>query len=106
MQMNIFVIGDSALTSFLTLLSQWDKQEIEERLHQRVEFSKRAIGKLLSAYDRLLQRNQKMRTVIKDRLADGADADIKEGTNDGHWAICCLTHWSLGVLAVPSNFLI
>ncbi len=35
------------VTSFLTLLSQWDSQEIEEKLNQRVEFSKRAIGKLL-----------------------------------------------------------
>ncbi len=36
-----------AVTSFLISLSQWDKQEIEEKLNQRVEFSKRAIGKLL-----------------------------------------------------------
>ncbi|KAL8597186.1 hypothetical protein ACOMHN_022233 [Nucella lapillus] len=47
-------------TSFLTLLSTWDKQELEQRLGQRVEFSKRAIGKLLQAFDRLLQRNDKM----------------------------------------------
>lgn len=43
------------MTSFLTLLSQWDKQEIEDKLKQRVEFSKRSVGKLLQAYDRLLQ---------------------------------------------------
>ena len=36
-----------AVTSFLISLSQWDKQEIEEKLNRRVEFSKRAIGKLL-----------------------------------------------------------
>jgi E3 ubiquitin-protein ligase BRE1 len=40
-----------AVTAFLTLLSQWDKPEIEETLCQRVEFSKRAIGKLLQVID-------------------------------------------------------
>ena len=47
----IFVDESPAVTSFLTLLSQWDKQEIEERLNLRVEFSKRAIGKLLQVKD-------------------------------------------------------
>ena len=55
------------MTSFLTLLSQWDKQEIEEKLSQRVEFSERAIGKLLQAYDRLLQRKEKLWESMKGR---------------------------------------
>jgi len=71
-----------ALTSFLLLLSQWEQVEIEERLHQRVEFSKRAIGKLLQAYDRLLQRNQKLRTVMRDRQYHPDDSDIKEDDID------------------------
>ena len=56
-----------AVTSFLLLLSSWDKPEIEEKLRQRVEFSKRAIGKLLQAYDRLLQRNEKLLNTIKGK---------------------------------------
>ncbi|CAG5126913.1 unnamed protein product, partial [Candidula unifasciata] len=57
----------SELTSFLTLLSTWDKQELEEKLGQRVEFSKRAIGKLLQAFDRMLQRNEKLHHAIEDK---------------------------------------
>ncbi|XP_064619535.1 E3 ubiquitin-protein ligase BRE1B-like isoform X2 [Lineus longissimus] len=53
-----------AITSFLTQLSTWDKHEIEESLHRRVELSKRAIGKLLLAFDRLLQRNERLRKAM------------------------------------------
>ena len=60
-----------AVTSFLTLLSQWDKPEIEEKLRQRVEFSKRAIGKLLQAYDRLLQRNERLTLAVKGKASGG-----------------------------------
>lgn len=55
-------------TSFLTLLSTWDRQELEQRLGQRVEFSKRAIGKLLQAFDRLLQRNEKLNNALRDKV--------------------------------------
>ena len=55
-------------TSFLALLSTWDRQELEQRLGQRVEFSKRAIGKLLQAFDRLLQRNEKLNNAIREKL--------------------------------------
>ncbi|KAH9502827.1 E3 ubiquitin-protein ligase bre1, partial [Bulinus truncatus] len=66
----------SELTSFLTLLSTWDKQELEEKLGQRVEFSKRAIGKLLQAFDRLLQRNEKLHHAI--------DVKVEQKELDGH----------------------
>ena len=47
----LFLTDESPqVTAFLTLLSQWDKPEIEETLCQRVEFSKRAIGKLLQVW--------------------------------------------------------
>jgi E3 ubiquitin-protein ligase BRE1 len=64
-------------TSFLALLSTWDKQELEQRLGQRVEFSKRAIGKLLQAFDRLLQRNEKMHQAVSDRI----EQQVKEVGN-------------------------
>ncbi|KAK2140818.1 hypothetical protein LSH36_1238g00029 [Paralvinella palmiformis] len=63
-----------AVTAFLMLLSQWEKPEIEETLCQRVEFSKRAIGKLLQAYDRLLQRNEKVWEAIKGK---SEEEDVK-----------------------------
>lgn len=65
-----FYFSDQSIetTSFLTLLSTWDRQELEQRLGQRVEFSKRAIGKLLQAFDRLLQRNEKLNTALRDKV--------------------------------------
>ncbi|ESO82419.1 hypothetical protein LOTGIDRAFT_237018, partial [Lottia gigantea] len=58
----------SETSSFLTLLSTWDKQELEDKLSQRVEFSKRAISKLLQAVDHLLQRNDKLHSGIVDKV--------------------------------------
>ncbi|XP_052802588.1 E3 ubiquitin-protein ligase BRE1B-like isoform X2 [Mya arenaria] len=60
-------------TSFLALLSTWDRQELEQRLGQRVEFSKRAIGKLLQAFDRLLQRNEKLHTSLREKAEQEED---------------------------------
>ncbi len=80
----------TAVTSFLTLLSQWDKPEMEDKLRQRVEFSERAIGQLLQAYDRLLQRNDKLWEAIKEKADDAekgvvgkTDADISMESVDG-----------------------
>lgn len=63
-----FVDESDETKAFLTLLSTWDKQELEQKLGQRVEFSKRAIGKLLQAFDRLLQRNEKLNRGIQEKV--------------------------------------
>lgn len=67
-----------AVTSFLNLLSQWDKQETEDKLRQRVEFSERAIGKLLQAYDRLLQRKEKLWNMIKAKTSSSTLEESKD----------------------------
>jgi len=67
-------------TAFLTLLSTWDKQELEQKLGQRVEFSKRAIGKLLQAFDRLLQRNEKLHKSIQIKVEKDAQEVLELGT--------------------------
>ena len=54
-----------ATTSFLAQISTWDEDEMEERLRQRVEFSTRAVGKLLQAFDRIIQRNERLSTAIQ-----------------------------------------
>lgn len=72
----------TAVTAFLTLLSQWDKPEIEDKLRQRVEFSKRAIGKLLQAYDRLLQRHDKLWEGIKGKSEEDGLTVKKEDSKD------------------------
>lgn len=66
--MNVFLDESSELTSFLALLSTWDKVELEQQLYQRVEFSKRAIRKLLQAFDRLQQRNEKLQLSMADKV--------------------------------------
>lgn len=54
-----------ATTSFLAQVSSWDNVEIEERLRQRVGFSTRAVGKLLLAFDRIIQRNERLSSAIQ-----------------------------------------
>ena len=76
------------------MLSTWDKQELEETLGQRVEFSKRAIGKLLQAFDRMLQRNEKLHKALENKaekekedllgqaLKSGQDGAMKKEENE------------------------
>lgn len=86
-------------TSFLTMLSTWDKQELEQRLGQRVEFSKRAIGKLLQAFDRLLQRNEKMHQAVTDKATRevrwASDLEAENYEMFGMGSVmnkCCIGH--------------
>ncbi|XP_068148725.1 E3 ubiquitin-protein ligase Bre1 [Drosophila tropicalis] len=52
-------------TSFLTQLSTWDKEELDEKLANRVQVSKRAVAKIVQVIDRLMQRNEKITQVLK-----------------------------------------
>ncbi|XP_030385125.1 E3 ubiquitin-protein ligase Bre1 [Scaptodrosophila lebanonensis] len=52
-------------TSFLTQLSTWDKEELDEKLANRVQVSKRAVAKIVQVIDRLMQRNEKITNVLK-----------------------------------------
>lgn len=45
---------------------------------QRVEFSKRAIGKLLQAFDRLLQRNDRLQQVLRDQILSSESENIND----------------------------
>ena len=49
---------DESTTSFLSRLSNQD--ELEESLQQRVDVSIRAVAKILHAFDRIVQRNDKI----------------------------------------------
>ncbi|XP_022666985.1 E3 ubiquitin-protein ligase Bre1-like isoform X3 [Varroa destructor] len=60
---------DAATTSFMATLAQWDKEELEERLGQRVLVSTRAVSKLLQAFDRLMQRNHKIMEALNGKQA-------------------------------------
>lgn len=62
-------------TSFLAQLSTWDKAELDENLANRVQISKRAVGKIIQVFDRLMQRNDKVLHVLK------GEGDEKEMVN-------------------------
>ncbi|KAH8302775.1 hypothetical protein KR044_010712 [Drosophila immigrans] len=59
-------------TSFLTQLSTWDKEELDEKLANRVQVSKRAVAKIVQVIDRLMQRNEKITHVLKGDAAGAA----------------------------------
>lgn len=68
------ILGESeGTTSFLTQLATWDKEEMNEKLQQRVGFSKRAIGKLLQAFDGMLQRYETLTSLLHDSSVKDKD---------------------------------
>lgn len=52
-------------TSFLTQLSTWDKEELDDKLANRVQVSKRAVAKIVQVIDRIMQRNEKITMSLK-----------------------------------------
>lgn len=74
-------------TSFLTQLSTWDKEELDDKLANRVQVSKRAVAKIVQVIDRLMQRNEKITVALKSDTVDG-DAEkmplIEETLKQSH----------------------
>lgn len=68
--LNVIMIADEneATTSFLMQLSTWDKEELDDKLANRVQVSKRAVAKVIQAFDRLMQRNEKITLALKGEL--------------------------------------
>ncbi|CAK1545167.1 unnamed protein product [Leptosia nina] len=71
---------NEATTSFLMQLSTWDKEELDAQLANRVQVSKRAVAKVLQAFDRLQQRNDKIWRAIKGEGDEGAPAPSMDET--------------------------
>lgn len=70
---------NEATTSFISQLSTWDKDELEENLRQRVEVSKRAVSKVIATFDRIVQRNEKITFALKGTtLGDGRLISVEE----------------------------
>ncbi|KAH8270148.1 hypothetical protein KR018_004659 [Drosophila ironensis] len=71
-------------TSFLAQLSTWDKEELDEKLANRVQVSKRAVAKIVQVIDRLMQRNEKITHVLKgDGLPGSASASAAAAAASG-----------------------
>jgi E3 ubiquitin-protein ligase BRE1 len=62
-------------TSFLVQLSTWDKNELDENLTNRVQISKRAVGKIIQVFDRLMQRNDKVLQFVRGEEKETANVD-------------------------------
>uniref|UniRef100_A0A0A9YVF9 E3 ubiquitin protein ligase n=1 Tax=Lygus hesperus TaxID=30085 RepID=A0A0A9YVF9_LYGHE len=67
-----------ATTSFLLQLSTWDKEELDDKLANRVQVSKRAVAKVIQAFDRLMQRNEKITLALKGELESGEEAPVMD----------------------------
>lgn len=52
-------------------LSSWDKEELDDKLAHRVQVSKRAVSKVVQAFDRLSQRNEKITMALKGEYDGG-----------------------------------
>lgn len=66
----VYIVLDEneATTSFLMQLSTWDKEELNDKLANRVQVSRRAVAKVIQAFDRLMQRNEKITLALKGEL--------------------------------------
>lgn len=62
--------AEEATTSFLGMLLHWDREELDEKLAQRVQVSTRALAKLLGAFDRLVQRNHRVMLALHQGEGD------------------------------------
>jgi len=72
-----------ATTSFLTQLSTWDREELDEKLVNRVQVSKRAVAKIVQAFDRLHQRNEKVSRALKGEAQEGENPpELEESVRD------------------------
>lgn len=63
-----FLDENEVTTSFLTQLSTWDKEELDDKLANRVQVSKRAVAKVVQVIDRLMQRNEKFSLALKGNV--------------------------------------
>lgn len=69
-------------TSFLAQLSTWDKAELDENLANRVQISKRAVGKIIQVFDRLMQRNDKILHFLKEGDDNSKDVNIEQSLRE------------------------
>nr|XP_014091752.1 E3 ubiquitin-protein ligase Bre1 [Bactrocera oleae]XP_036228092.1 E3 ubiquitin-protein ligase Bre1 [Bactrocera oleae]XP_036228093.1 E3 ubiquitin-protein ligase Bre1 [Bactrocera oleae] len=72
-------------TSFLIQLSTWDKEELDDKLANRVQVSKRAVAKIVQVIDRIMQRNEKITLALKEGngVSSGSNSNANAEGEDG-----------------------
>lgn len=88
--------------SFLNQLATWDKEEMNAKLQQRVGFSKRAIGKLLQAFDGVLQRYENLTALLSDK----ASKDLEDASTACEYISCCCSKLLEDRLYFRSKFIV
>lgn len=73
-----------ATTSFLAQLSTWDKNELDDKLANRVQVSTRAVAKIIQAFDRLQQRNEKITKTLKGEFEDVPHPSLDSAIKDAN----------------------
>lgn len=58
---------ESIKNNFLTILSNWSIEEIDKKLGQRVEFTRRALSKLVQVFDKISDKNQQIINLISGK---------------------------------------
>lgn len=90
---------NEATTSFLMQLSTWDKEELDDKLANRVQVSKRAVAKIVQVFDRLMQRNEKITKAIKgEAIGDEGNGQVEAPPLDE-----TLRHAHIEILAENKN---
>ena len=62
----------------MTQLSTWDKEELDEKLANRVQVSKRAVAKVVQVIDRLMQRNEKFSVALRELMLLSHNCDTSK----------------------------
>jgi len=70
--------------SFLAQLATWHKEELDEKLANKVQVSQRAVAKIIQVFDHMIQRNEKLSQSLSKPLpaktaGDGGEGDSQDG---------------------------
>ncbi|TNN20610.1 Ribosomal protein S6 kinase beta-1 isoform 3 [Schistosoma japonicum] len=73
--------------SFLKQLASWDKEEVPEKLQERVHFSKRIIARILSSYEKMVTHQSRLRQLLgntsefSSKASDNSGSSVPYGTH-------------------------
>ncbi|KAH8878208.1 E3 ubiquitin-protein ligase [Schistosoma japonicum] len=67
--------------SFLKQLASWDKEEVPEKLQERVHFSKRIIARILSSYEKMVTHQSRLRQLLGNTSEFSSKASDNSGSS-------------------------